>query len=84
MLAAVASHITIAHSAIYGTKPDNFSPGMIMFFDGNPKKYLIGPGDFTTKKATKHVIRVLKMMVTKNDPRDGIQSVPVKSTINTC
>ena len=84
MLAAIVSHITTAHKAMYGPNPDSFPPGMNLFFEGSPKKYLIGPGDFTITKATKAVIRVLRVKVTKNDPRDGILSVPIASKINIC
>ena len=83
-LAAIASHITTASNAMNGPNPDNFSPGMILFLDGNPKKYLIGPGDLAMRKATKHVTRVDNMIVTKNDASDGIRSVPIKSRINIC
>jgi len=64
-LAAIASHITTASNAMNGPNPDNFSPGMILFFDGNPKKYLIGPGDLAMRRAMKHVTRVDNMIVDK-------------------
>ena len=84
MFAAIVSHITTAHKARYGPNPDNLPPGMNLLFEGSPKKYLIGPGDFTIIKATKHVIRVLRIIVTKNDPMDGILSVPIANKINIC
>ena len=81
-LAAIVSHITTAINAMNGPNPDNFSPGIILFLDGNPKKYLIGPGDLAMRKATKHVTRVDNIIVTKNDASDGIRSVPFRLIIH--
>ena len=84
MFAAIVSHITKADNAMNGTNPDNLFPGIILLFDGSPKKYLIGPGDFAIKNAAIQVIRVHTIVVTKNDPRDGILSVPINKTTKIC
>ena len=56
-------------NTVTGKNPDSFSPGMILCLEGNPKKYLIGPGDLSTRNEMIHVHIVVKVIVAGKEPR---------------
>ena len=71
-------------NTVTGKNPDSFSPGIILCFDGNPKKYLIGPGDLATRNEMIHVHIVVKVIVAGKEPRYETHRVPDTSITRTC
>ena len=56
-------------NTVTGKNPDSFSPGMILCLEGNPKKYLTGPGDLATRNEMIQVHIVVKIIVAGKEPR---------------
>ena len=56
-------------SMVTGTNPDSFSPGIMLCLEGNPNKYLIGPGDLATRNEMIQVHIVVKIIVAGKEPR---------------
>ena len=71
-------------NTVTGKNPDAFSPGMILCLEGNPKKYLIGPGDLATRNEMIQVHIVVKIIVAGKEPRYGTHKVPDTSKIRAC
>ena len=84
ILLTPASTTNKIDNIVTGTNPDSFSPGIILCFDGNPKKYLIGPGDLATRNEMIHVHIVVKVIVAGKEPRYETHKVPDTSIISTC
>ena len=79
-----ASTTNKTDNTVTGKNPDSFSPGMILCLEGNPKKYLTGPGDFATRNEIIHVHIVVKVIVAGKEPRYETHRVPDTSIISTC
>ena len=71
-------------NTVTGKNPDSFFPGMILCLEGNPKKYLTGPGDLATSNEMIYVNIVVKIIVAGKEPRYDTHNVPDTSTISTC
>ena len=84
ILLTPASTTNKIDNTVTGKNPDSFFPGMILCLEGNPKKYLTGPGDLATSNDMIYVNIVVKIIVAGKEPRYGTHKVPDTNTISTC
>ena len=69
ILLTPASTTNKTDNTVTGKNPDSFFPGMILCLEGNPKKYLTGPGDLATRYEMIQVHIVVKIIVAGKEPR---------------